>query len=224
MTVLALVLYVLWLVQGIALRAIIQARRTGDTGLRGFGGRRGSAEWWSSFLLVVGHVGGVLGPVWALVGLPLFADLSGLRVAGLVIVLLGIALSLVSQLALGDSWRIGVQHCERTSLVTGGPYSLVRNPIFSSVMLTVIGFVLWTPSVLSVALFAVLVVGVQTQVRLIEEPNLRQVQGIAYTRYTARVGRFVPGVGRTRHATSGESITAQGTGIPSSGSTRSSRG
>jgi protein-S-isoprenylcysteine O-methyltransferase Ste14 len=224
MTVLALVLYVLWLAQGIALRAIIQHRRTGDTGLRGFGGQRGSAEWWSSLLLVGGHVGGVLGPAWALFGLPLLADVSGLRVAGLVVVLVGILVSLVSQLALGDSWRIGVQHSEQTSLVTGGPYSLVRNPIFSSVMLTVIGFVLMAPSVLSVALFAVLVLGVETQVRLIEEPNLRQVHGVAYRLYTARVGRFVPGLGRTRHVTSGESTTAHGTGIPSSGSTRSSRG
>jgi protein-S-isoprenylcysteine O-methyltransferase Ste14 len=41
------------------------------------------------------------------------------------------------------------------------------------------------------------VVAVQLQVRSIEEPYLRRVHGVAYERYAGRVGRFVPGVGRT---------------------------
>ncbi len=43
---------------------------------------------------------------------------------------------------------------------------------------------------------AVLVATMQYQVRRIEEPCLRRVHGAEYARYTTRVGRFVPGLGR----------------------------
>ncbi|HLS74191.1 MAG TPA: hypothetical protein VK046_10500 [Actinomycetaceae bacterium] len=37
----------------------------------------------------------------------------------------------------------------------------------------------------------------EIQVRLVEEPYLLRTHGPAYARYTARVGRFLPGLGRT---------------------------
>jgi protein-S-isoprenylcysteine O-methyltransferase Ste14 len=42
---------------------------------------------------------------------------------------LGLAGSLLAQLAMGDSWRIGVDESEKTELVTAGPFAVVRNPI-----------------------------------------------------------------------------------------------
>ena len=44
--------------------------------------------------------------------------------------------------------------------------------------------------------FVVLVVALELQVRVVEEPYLLVAQGAAYADYAARVGRFVPGVGR----------------------------
>jgi protein-S-isoprenylcysteine O-methyltransferase Ste14 len=38
--------------------------------------------------------------------------------------------------------------------------------------------------------------GMQVQVRAVEEPYLSLAHGEAYARYAARVGRFLPGVGR----------------------------
>jgi hypothetical protein len=43
---------------------------------------------------------------------------------------------------------------------------------------------------------ALVVVANELLVRLVEEPHLRRVHGEVYARYTAAVGRFVPGVGR----------------------------
>src|SRR4051812_16947472 len=43
-------------------------------------------------------------------------------VLGTALALLGIAGALQAQLAMGDSWRIGVDPTERTELVTRGPY------------------------------------------------------------------------------------------------------
>ena len=42
------------------------------------------------------------------------------------------------------------------------------------------------------------VVGIEIQVRLVEEPHLRALHGKAFDAYTSRVGRFLPGVGRQR--------------------------
>ena len=93
---------------------------------------------------------------------------------------------------MGDSWRVGVDPEERTELVTGGPFELVRNPIYSAMLPTVFGLVLMVPSVLAIAAFVALVVALELQVRLVEEPYLLQVHGDAYADYAARVGRFVP--------------------------------
>jgi len=40
-----------------------------------------------------------------------------------------------------------------------------------------------------------LVVAVEVQVRLVEEPYLTKTHGERYLRYASRVGRFVPGAG-----------------------------
>lgn len=39
-------------------------------------------------------------------------------------------------------------------------------------------------------------IGIGVQVRLVEEPYLRRTHGVAYTDYAARVGRFLPRLGR----------------------------
>lgn len=46
--------------------------------------------------------------------------------------MVGIAATLYAQIAMGNSWRIGVDPTERTTLVTNGPFALVRNPTFAA--------------------------------------------------------------------------------------------
>jgi hypothetical protein len=59
--------------------------------------------------------------------------------------------------------------------------------------ITAIGLVAMVPNV--VALVGLLV-GVELQVRGVEERYLTQVHGEAYADYLRRVGRFIPGLGR----------------------------
>jgi protein-S-isoprenylcysteine O-methyltransferase Ste14 len=47
-------------------------------------------------------------------------------------------------------------------------------------------------------MLACVLLSIQIQVRLVEEPYLLRVHGDAYRRYAARTGRFVPGLGRLR--------------------------
>jgi len=99
---------------------------------------------------------------------------------------------------MGASWRIGVDESERTDLVTGGPFAIVRNPIYSGVIPLVLGLMLLAPNPVTIAAFAALVAAFEIQVRLVEEPHLLRAHPDAYRDYASRVGRFVPGVGLLR--------------------------
>jgi protein-S-isoprenylcysteine O-methyltransferase Ste14 len=90
---------------------------------------------------------------------------------------------------------------ERTALVTAGVFAWVRNPIFSSVLVASVGIALLLPNWWALAGVVVLVLGLELQVRSVEEPYLRRVHGDAYREYAARTGRFVPRVGALRPAT-----------------------
>jgi protein-S-isoprenylcysteine O-methyltransferase Ste14 len=110
------------------------------------------------------------------------------------VVVAGIGALFAVQLAMGRSWRVGVDPDEVTALVVSGPFAVVRNPIFSLMVVTAIGFALLVPTWVSVLGLVVLVVSIEVQVRLVEEPYLRRVHGAAYDDYCAGVGRFVPGL------------------------------
>ncbi|MFM9139530.1 MAG: methyltransferase family protein [Solirubrobacterales bacterium] len=162
-------------------------------------GRPGSVEWLAGRLFVAALLVGVLAPVLALTGLvePLCAlDIGAVHAAGAAISLVGLALTLASQFQMGVSWRVGVDEDERTELVERGLFGLVRNPIFSAMVVVTCGLVMMVPSVVAFGGLAALVIALELQVRVVEEPYLLRTQGEAYASYAARVGRFVPGVGR----------------------------
>ncbi|QDG63794.1 isoprenylcysteine carboxylmethyltransferase family protein [Pseudarthrobacter sp. NIBRBAC000502771] len=182
-------------------RHVIQRRSTGDAGIRQFSVGPGSLQWWAHWGMEFGTlITGVAAPIADLTGLaPLeVLDHPVARGVGTALAVLGILATFAAQLAMGASWRIGVDETERTVLVTWGPFRLVRNPIFSAVFLAFLGLTLMVPNVVAVAGFAAILVGTQMQVRRVEEPYLRRTHGTAYTDYASRVGRFLPGIGRLR--------------------------
>jgi protein-S-isoprenylcysteine O-methyltransferase Ste14 len=93
-----------------------------------------------------------------------------------------------------------VDPTEETALVSGGLFRWVRNPIFTSMLLLLAGLALIAPAAPSVASFFVALAGLELQVRLVEEPYVSRVHGEAYRAYAARVGRFLPCIGRLRDA------------------------
>ena len=115
------------------------------------------------------------------------------RWSGWALVAAGFVVTVRAQVQMGASWRIGIDS-ERTELVTGGLFSVVRNPIFSGMLAVVTGVTLATPSAWTVMGWLDYVLLVSLQVRL-EEDHLLRLHGSDYARYAARVGRFVPGMG-----------------------------
>ena len=199
MTVVALVLYLVGLGIAFGVRTWLQIRRTGSSGFHGISGRPGSLSWWAGVLFVLALLLGLAAPILALIGVvpaPIGRGTMAMAETGVVVSLAGFLALLAAQTGMGASWRIGVDESERTTLVTGGLFSLVRNPIFTAMVAAQAGLTLMVPTWLSLAALACLIVAVEMQVRLIEEPYLLQVHGVDYRDYAARTGRFVPGLGR----------------------------
>ena len=209
MSAAALVVFAVYLGVGFGLRTWVQWRQTGDTGWRGLSGRPLSAQWWAGVLFALALLAGVAGPLVAIAGLAPVSvlDSTPLQVAGLALAVTGTAATFASQLDMGTSWRIGVDDAEATDLVTDGLFGWVRNPIFTFMAATGLGLAFMTPNLVSLAGWLLLLVALELQVRVVEEPYLVRVHGEAYKTYAARVGRFLPAVGRVTTGTVSEQVT-----------------
>lgn len=194
----ALGLLTVYLLLAFGVRVAIALRTTGSTGIANpLGAPPLEALGGGLFILalVMGSatpplvLAGVLDPISSL-------DRTGFHAAGFVLGAVGIAGTFAAQLAMGASWRIGVDQSERTELVTGEVFALCRNPIYTFMVIAWIGLALLVPTWLSLASVPVGVLAFQIQVRLVEEPYLLATHGEAFGAYAARVGRFVPGLGR----------------------------
>jgi protein-S-isoprenylcysteine O-methyltransferase Ste14 len=191
-------LLVVYLVFAFGVRVAVALRTTGRTGIAGLGGAP-PLELLGGGLFGAAVAMGAANPVLVLADvLEPIEDLEtgALRAIGFACCSLGIAGTFLAQMAMGASWRIGVDESERTDLVTGGVFALCRNPIYTFMVIAWVGFALLVPTWLSLATIAVAIVGLEVQVRLVEEPHLLRTHGEPYRAWASRVGRFVPGLGR----------------------------
>lgn len=196
---LAIWLLIAFGVLAFGVRVAIQLRRTGKTGLIGLREGAGPVDWLSGILFVGGMAIGVASPILVLSDVldPISGlDVYGLHAIGLVLAAAGGLAVFAAQLGMGESWRIGVSEEERTDLITGGWFSLCRNPIYTWMIVGWSGIALIVPTWLAIAAVATIAVGLEFQVRFVEEPYLRRAHGEAYRAYAARVGRFLPRIGR----------------------------
>jgi protein-S-isoprenylcysteine O-methyltransferase Ste14 len=198
MPIVALVLFAVFALLGFGWRSWEQRRRTGSTGFRGITGRAGSIEWSAGVGFIVSEAVAVFAPILQLLGVvsPLgFLHAPWIQITGAVIAVIGIATTVYAQLDMGDSWRIGVDPSETTTLVRTGVFGWVRNPIFTAMMTFGLGIALLTPNPVALVGFVLLIVTIELQVRVVEEPYLLTKHDDIYRDYLAGVGRFFPGVG-----------------------------
>lgn len=195
----ALALYLIFGTLGFGWRSWRQYRATGSTGFRGTSGRPGSLEWFAGVGFIAAILAGVVAAVLQLTGtLTPVSVLSAapVQALGITLAVAGIAATLYAQNQMGDSWRIGVDNTETTSLVHTGVFGLVRNPIFTAMIVFAAGMTLIIPNPVAIASFVLLVATIELQVRIVEEPYLDRVHGADYRSYLATTGRFAPGIGR----------------------------
>lgn len=198
MAKLTLVLYFMFICLTFGLRPWLQRRRTGSFGIHGVSDGAAPSEWIGGVLMAIAGVCGIAAPALDLAGvLDPIGVLDGAtgHVVGIALASVGVALTFLAQLAMGVSWRIGVDVAEVTELVIGGPFAIVRNPIYTAILTTALGLALMVPNALAAISLACLCAALEMQTRTVEEPYLLRTHGQAYADYGARVGRFVPRVG-----------------------------
>jgi protein-S-isoprenylcysteine O-methyltransferase Ste14 len=95
---------------------------------------------------------------------------------------------------LGKQWAVEARLVEGHKLITDGPYSLVRNPIYTGMfgMLVATGLAVgrWSTLLMSILLY---ILGTYVRIR-IEERLLRGHFGNEFDEYTRRVPAVIPGV------------------------------
>jgi protein-S-isoprenylcysteine O-methyltransferase Ste14 len=196
---LAIAMLVLFWGLAFFVRVAIQLRQTGSTGLIGLRHGAGPLDWLSGILFIAGMAMGVASVILVLNDSlePFDAlDVDGVHAIGITLAAAGGLAVFGAQLGMGASWRIGVSDDQGTDLVTAGWFSVCRNPIYTSMIIGWLGLALMVPTGLGFAAVVVIALGLELQVRAVEEPYLLRTHGDAYREYASRVGRFVPGIGR----------------------------
>jgi protein-S-isoprenylcysteine O-methyltransferase Ste14 len=89
------------------------------------------------------------------------------------------------------AWRVLYEAQRQRRLATSGPYAYVRHPQYVGFVLVMTGFLVQWPTLLTLAMFPVLV-AMYARLSFTEEREARKEFGEAYDRYAARVPAFFP--------------------------------
>jgi protein-S-isoprenylcysteine O-methyltransferase Ste14 len=148
-----------------------------------------------AFLLVLGQVLLLVallilphGSVWPVNGFVLATSIT----LGVV----GIALAVQGSTTLGPAMTASPIPRENVPLSTHGVYGIMRNPIYTGLMAAGLGLVLVGSSLLHIVAWLALVGLLSGKARW--EERMLVDEHPAYSEYAARVGRFLPGLGRIR--------------------------
>jgi protein-S-isoprenylcysteine O-methyltransferase Ste14 len=126
----------------------------------------------------------------------LWAHGAFLVLISLVLDAVGLTLMLAGTLALGPAFTASPIPREHAPLATRGLYGYIRNPIYTGFLAFGLGLTLYGASIWHVLLWIVLAVVLAVKTRW--EERMLWAAHPDYPAYAARVGRFVPGVGRLR--------------------------
>ena len=116
--------------------------------------------------------------------------LEELQWVGVVILITSFIWTLVAQYQMSNSWRIGIDYEEKTTLVVNGIFKFSRNPVFLGVLLIYLGSFLIAPNAVTLMLFVLCYFILQIQTRL-EEEYLVGVHGQDYIDYKKKVRRWI---------------------------------
>ncbi len=100
---------------------------------------------------------------------------------------------------LSKSWHVLYHAQRRHELATQGPYELVRHPQYIGFVAIMAGFLLQWPTLLTLAMFPVLVV-MYVRLAINEERDSEAAFGEAWRRYAAVTPRFIPRLSKDRDA------------------------
>ncbi len=188
----ALTLIIVFLVFAVVLRVAMQRFRTGDFGLRAAPLNAPLIEILPGTLFVLSFASALvlitLG--WVDYFSPITRLSNSLEWLFFALGLAGVVITVISQHQMGDSWRIGVDQTEATTLKTGGLYARSRNPIYFGILLFWIGLCGLFPHPLLWLCAVICWCCIEVIVRKIEEPYLRRLHGDQFDTYLENTNRY----------------------------------
>jgi protein-S-isoprenylcysteine O-methyltransferase Ste14 len=122
---------------------------------------------------------------------PVFPVTFPLALAGLGLAICGIGLSIWARLILGENWSSFPSIKQNHRLIVTGPYRLVRHPIYSGLLIALLGSALQYGLIRSFLALLTCAIGLYLKVSA-EEEFMVQRFGEAYLRYRRNVNALVP--------------------------------
>jgi protein-S-isoprenylcysteine O-methyltransferase Ste14 len=116
-------------------------------------------------------------------------DLSG--GVGLLLVTLGIAFSIWARVHLGGNWSASVTVKQGHTLIRRGPYTIVRHPIYTGLLLSLFGVALIVGEIRGLLGVGVLFLSLWLKSRIEEQFMLEQF-GADYRHYQEQVKALIP--------------------------------
>lgn len=196
---LAAVLLTTFLILVFPLRSRIRRRRYGSAGRADWRSSRPRSWWLADLLFLCGFATLLAGAALEGLGVvdPVVDHGTAQPALGVLTLVAATALAEWAQMTMGPAWRPDIPPIEDGELVTGGPFQVVRNPNYVAMLAAGLGAWLLAPDLVTSAGWVVLLTSLMLTAR-VEEPTLLARYGDRYREYAARVGRFVPAVGRLR--------------------------
>jgi protein-S-isoprenylcysteine O-methyltransferase Ste14 len=100
---------------------------------------------------------------------------------------------------LGSSWRVLYQAQRSHAVASAGPYARIRHPQYDGFVLIMFGFLLQWPTLLTLAMFPILV-WMYVRLAIAEERDSERLFGPMWRDYAARTPRFLPHFGTPKDA------------------------
>ena len=92
---------------------------------------------------------------------------------------------------LSSAWNVLYHAQRRNALATTGAYARIRHPQYVAFVLILLGFLLQWPTLLTLAMFPILLL-MYGRLAITEEAQMRTQFGPAFDAYAARTPRFLP--------------------------------
>jgi protein-S-isoprenylcysteine O-methyltransferase Ste14 len=125
------------------------------------------------------------------IGRPLFPLAQWIAWLGVVLTTIGLGFTGWARIQIGRFWSGTVTLKEGHELVRSGPYAVTRHPIYTGLLLALIGTWLTRETLAGILGLTLVILGIVLKVRL-EERLLLSHFGDAYREYRARVPALIP--------------------------------
>jgi protein-S-isoprenylcysteine O-methyltransferase Ste14 len=109
---------------------------------------------------------------------------------GIGLCIIGLTFVFIAQLQMKSTWRIGLDHEQKSELVSTGLFRLSRNPIYLGLMISFVGFFLLAPNALSVCFVVIMYISLEMKIRF-EEAYLDDNHTDDYKLYKQKVRRWI---------------------------------